>query len=423
MSRQAESLPPRLLPILYFGVAHAALALAFAAVAVDPHAFAGFFYHPRMLAVVHLVTLGWITSSILGALYLVGPIALRVTFRAGGADYTAFGLVVFGVSGMVTHFWIAEHSGMAWSAATVAAGIVLAGVRMLPALFRSAVPKAVTTHVALAFLNIGGAATLGILIAFNKIDPFLPGSVLTNVYAHAHLAAIGWAAMMVVGVAYRLLPMVLPAEMPKGPTLWATAVLLQAGVIGLFVSLLGRSSWTGLWAIVIVAGFAAFHAHVAWMVRHPRPRPPAIRTPDPAVLHAMSAFASLAVTCGLGLWLAFADTSEATLKGAMAYGTLGLVGFLGQMVVAMEGRLLPLFAWYWAFANTGSKGPVVSPHDMPWRAGQYAVFALWLAGVPALASGLAFDWLGLVRTGGWCLFVATAIDTAQTGWILRHAYR
>ena len=57
------------------------------------------------------------------------------------------------------------------------------------------------------------AATLGVLIGFDKVYHFLPGFVLSNVIAHAHLAAIGWAAMMVVGIAYRLLPMILPAAM------------------------------------------------------------------------------------------------------------------------------------------------------------------------------------------------------------------
>ena len=53
---QTSQLPPRLLPTLYFGASHAALALAFGAVAWDPLAVAGFFYHARMLAVVHLGT-------------------------------------------------------------------------------------------------------------------------------------------------------------------------------------------------------------------------------------------------------------------------------------------------------------------------------------------------------------------------------
>jgi hypothetical protein len=106
-----RGLPLRLLPVLYFSLAHLALLLAFAAIAADARAVAGFYYHSRMLAIVHLVTLGWITSSILGALYLVGPIAFRVTLRANRLDYVAFALVAIGLAGMVTHFWIADSMG------------------------------------------------------------------------------------------------------------------------------------------------------------------------------------------------------------------------------------------------------------------------------------------------------------------------
>ena len=40
-----SSLPPRLLPVLYFALAHAALVSAFALIAIDPRGVAGFFYH------------------------------------------------------------------------------------------------------------------------------------------------------------------------------------------------------------------------------------------------------------------------------------------------------------------------------------------------------------------------------------------
>jgi hypothetical protein len=415
-------LPPRLLPVLYFAVAHAALLLAFGAVAVDPRGISGFFYHSRILGIVHLVTLGWITASILGSLYVVGPIALRVRFPAEWTDYTAFALVVIGIVGMVAHFWLDEYGGMAWSAATVGTGIMIAGVAIVRRLRTANLPLAVTTHLALAFLNVLGAATMGVLIGFDKVYHFLPGFVLANVFAHAHLAAIGWASMMVVGVAYRLLPMILPSEMPTGARLWISAIALQTGVVGLFITLVLRSAYVWMFGMIVVAGFAGFLSNVVWMLRHPRPRPSAVRTPDPAVWHAASAFGWLMVASGLGLWLTVAPPSEASLRVAMAYGVCGLVGFLAQMVVGMEGRLLPLFAWYWAFANTGFKGPVLSPHQMAWRDGQELVFVLWFFGVPALAGGLAFDAVPFVRAAAWCLLAATVIDSVNASRILRHAF-
>jgi hypothetical protein len=415
-------LPPRLLPVLYFGLAHAALLLAFAAVALDPRGVSGFFYHSRMLGIVHLVTLGWITASILGSLYIAGPIALRVRFPAGWVDYIAFGLVVIGIVGMVAHFWLNEYGGMAWSAATVGTGIMVAGGAIVRQLRGAKLPRAVIAHIVLAFVNVLGAATMGVLIGFDKVYHFLPGFVLANVFAHAHLAAVGWASMMVVGVAYRLLPMILPAEMPKGPRLWLSAVALQAGISGLFATLLFRSWLAWPFALAVIAGFAAFLSTVLWMLRHPRPQPPGVRTPDPAVWHAAAAFGSLVIACVLGLWLTIAEPSAATLRIATAYGVFGLVGFLAQMVVGMEGRLLPLFAWYWAFANSGCKGPVPSPHDMAWRDGQELAFILWLFGVPALAGGLAFDAVPVVRAAAWCLLLATVVDSVSAVRILRHAF-
>jgi hypothetical protein len=200
-------------------------------------------------------------------------------------------------------------------------------------------------------------------------------------------------------------------------------VLLQIGVTGLFVTLLFRSPLAWIFALTIVGGFAAFLSQVVWMLRRPRPRPPGLQKPDPAVLHAGAAFASLGLASVLGVWLATADSSPATLRIAMAYGVLGLVGFLAQMVVGMEGRLLPIFAWYWAYANTGYKGPVLSQHEMAWRRGQELVFVLWLFGMPALAGGLAFDAIPFVSAGAWCLFIATLLDTATVIRILRHAFR
>jgi hypothetical protein len=410
------------LPILYFTVAHVALVLAFAAVAVDARAVAGFFYHSRTIAIVHLITLGWITGSILGSLYLVGPIALRVRLPANWVDYLAFLLVSVGSAGMVTHFWVGEYSGMAWSGIMVGFGIVTVGARHARRLAAAPIPRAVRVHIALAFVNILGAAVMGILLGFNRIQAFLPGFVLTNVYAHAHLAAIGWASLMVIGVGYRLLPMVLPAAMPSGAALWATALLLEMGVAGLFASLIARGRWTATFAVVIVCGFAVFFGQGLWMLRHPRPRPPAIRTPDPALLHAGFAFICLAIACGMGLWLSIAPTSASTLRIAAAYGVVGLVGFLAQMVVAMEARLLPLFAWYWATANTGGGEPAASPHDMAWRPAQFVAFGLWLFGLPMLAGGLALDMVGAVRAAAWALLASAVLDSLHVALVLRHAY-
>jgi hypothetical protein len=99
--RRRALLPAGGIPLLYFAFAHLCLALALAAIIVAPDLPAGFFHHPRMIAIVHLVTLGWISGSILRAFHIVGPLALRLPLRPGWRDRVACGSFAVGVAGMV----------------------------------------------------------------------------------------------------------------------------------------------------------------------------------------------------------------------------------------------------------------------------------------------------------------------------------
>jgi hypothetical protein len=62
-----------------------------------------------MLGILHLVTFGWITASILGfSLYVVGPIALRAEFRQAGSTIRHSRSSSTAIVGMVAHFWLLE---------------------------------------------------------------------------------------------------------------------------------------------------------------------------------------------------------------------------------------------------------------------------------------------------------------------------
>ncbi len=390
--------PPRRLVALYLVTAHVSLALAFLATAWNPLAVAGFFYHARIVGIVHLVTLGWIAMSVLGVAYIVLPLACGVGLPARRGDYAACALAIIGLIGMVAHFWIGEFGGMAWSAATAALGVLYVVVRAAVGMRRAKVAAGVKVHLYLGAFNLAGALTMGVLLAFDKVRSFLPGYVLSNVFAHAHLAAIGWVSMTMMGLGYRLLPMVLPAAMPSGRTLYLSAALLEAGIAGLFVSLIVRGRAVPLFALLIVAAFLAFAWHVVEMLEHPKP-PPHHRHPDYAVHHLTAAGISLLLACVCGVMLASLPLSDGTLRLALLYGTLGLVGFLAQAVVGFERRILPMAAAYWAIQSTGGAPP---PAPRPWAA--RSIFYAWSCGVPLVAAGLFVNNAEMLALGAWVLF-------------------
>jgi hypothetical protein len=416
-------MPARWVPLLYFALAHASLATALALVALEPGSFAGFFYHPRMLAVVHLVTLGWISASILGSLYVVGPLAFRMPLPARAGDYLAFGSFAVGLLGMVSHFWIDRPSGMAWGAGLVAISMSYVAARGLLGLRTAPVPSEARLPMALALLNMMVAAGLGLLVAVNKVLPFLPVAHLDVVFAHAHVAALGWGTMMVVGAGYRILPMILPAAMPRGPWAWAAPLLLEAGVVGLAGSFLAHGRGLVLSALLAVAGIAAFLSRVAWMLHNRRPPPSELRHPDWGVAHALQGLVCLALACVLGLYLAAAERSQTTLAVASAYGVLGLLGFLSQMIVGVEARLLPLFAWLWGFADRGYAAQPPSPHRAPSQPLLALAFLLWTAGVPLLGVGLASARASMISSGSGALLLAVFAGLGSSATVLARLWR
>jgi hypothetical protein len=182
------------------------------------------------------------------------------------------------------------------------------------------------------------------------------------------------------------------------------------------------SAWFIAGALLIAGGLAAFLAHLRVMLRSRLPPPAELPRPDWPTWQTRASFAWLAVTVLIGVALSAPQVDEGAGNGLRwIYGTLGLIGFLSQIVVGIQGRLLPLHAWYRAFQAAGLVQPVRSAHSLGSPALAAAVFATWTAGVPALAIGFAASTAWLVSAGSALLFAGVVLN-GWRGWsIVRSA--
>jgi len=415
-----ELAPRSAVPLAYYLFAHLSLAGALLVLVVDPALPGTSFYHPRFVSLVHLLTIPWLTGSILGSLYIVAPLALRVPMPVRRVDWIAFGSFVFGTIGMVSHFWIGTYDGMAWSAALVLGAVLWVGVRVWRGLGSSPAPAAVGLHVRLAFVNIAAAVTLGILLGFDRTRGFLGVSPLAATFAHAHLAAVGWVAMMVVGLSYRLIPMILPSAMPLGRSLMLSAALLEAGLTVLVIALLAESGVAWIGAALILGGFGSFVRQIRLTVSRRMPRPPALPQRDWSTWQAHAAFLWLMIAAVLGMLLVLGLTGERRLEIMWVYGVTGLAGFLAQIVTGMQGRLVPLYAWYRAFDARGTP-PSVGANSLPSARFAAPIFAAWALGVPLLAWGLPSGNAIVIRLAALSLFAGVTIGQVYLLWMLRRA--
>lgn len=414
-------MPSSALPLAYFAFAHACLAAALCVLVAQPAVPGGFFYHPRLIALVHLVTLGWISGSILGAFYIVAPLALATPLPAGPRDWTGFALFSVGTLGMVSHFWLGTYDGMAWSAALVIAAVAHLAWRAIRGLTPGAVPWPVVLHVRLAFINFGAAAALGVVIGVDRAHGVFDLPPIMATYAHAHMAALGWAAMMVIGISYRLVPMVLPSAMPSGSALAASAILLETGLVLLSGAMLAQWPTLPAAAVLMAAAIATFAARLFATARRRMPRPPALPRLDWSVLQVGLSFLWLFVAAALGGVLSILPYGVTHDRLAWTYGVAGLIGFLAQIVAGMQGRIVPYYAWYRAMAARGGAPPGVSANALPASPFARAVFVTWIAGVPLLAWALPAQHHGAIRVSALLLLAGVALQMTHLVYMLYRA--
>lgn len=418
-------MPSSGLPLAHFAGAHLSLLAATAVLAWQPDLPGAFFLHPRMVALVHLLTLGWISGSILGAFYIVAPLALGIPLPARSGDWVACVAYWAGVAAAIGAFWRGDYLSVAHAALLIVVGLGWVGTRVCRGLPSAPVPPAVALHVGLAFANLGVAAALGVLIGLARSYGWAMGSPLSVAYAHLHLAVIGWALLLAVGLAYRLIPMILPAHMPAGRTLAASAILIELGVISLVVSwLTGQTRLLPFGAVCVVAGLGAFARLIRETVRRRLPRPPALPVRDWSTWQSHAAMFWLVLAIVTGVALSLMPPGQLAVRLGWVYGAAGTLGFLAQFIVGMQGRLVPLYAWYRAMAARGGRPPGRSAHALPDARFARALFLLWTAAVPLLIAGLATSAPSLIRIGalvlacgisvGWLYIVRMVRSAAET---------
>jgi hypothetical protein len=410
-------LPDPRLAAAWFGLAHTSLLVAAVLCALEADLLAATFYHPRLLAAVHLLALGWISGSILGALYLVPSMALGVRLARHRGDLPACATFACGTAGIALSFWFWRPGGIVAGGVAVVAAASWVAARVLPALRSGRAAGAPGTAFRAAFAGFFVAALLGMTAAVVRADPHLPFAPFALMFAHAHLAVLGWALPIVIGAGYRLVPMLLPAAMPSPRRLLTALATSAAAPLLLAAGLLASSAtFAAAGATAAVAAVALIVRDVGWMLRHRRPAPPARPRPDLPLAHAAAALASLlaAVVCGV---LLLGNPPQPGLRAA--YGILALLGFLGQLIAGVGQRLVAWLCWLHAYTGSHFRQVPPSPYALVPRWAQRLVLAGWWSAVPSIALGAALGSAWLVRAGGFAL--AAAVVAGATG--LLHAAR
>jgi len=376
-----------------------------------------YYYQGHALALTHLLTLGWITMTIMGASFQLVPVALESTLYSERLARWQFWIMLLGVAAMVGHFWIGRHPGMAFGAGLVLIAVILFLINMGRTLWQLPRWDIVAQHVVAALAYLAATTVMGNLMALDKIYDFLGGQVLRTIHAHAHLAGIGWVTMMIFGASYKLIPMFSLGELRDERLARWQFWLLNLGMVGLFGTLLLQSGWALLFALLIAGAIGLF----LWKMREvlrARRRPRL----DWGLRHAMSAIATLAILTLLGLWLATGWTpgEEFGARLAFGYGVLALLGWVSVMIIGMMYKIIPFLVWHHRYSDFVGLRPVPPATQFLGKTLPRVEFWLLHGGIQMTVAGLIFASGLLVQAGTIVLALAGLAFALALSRIYRH---
>jgi hypothetical protein len=398
----APAAPPFKLVAAHFAAAFLwALAGSAGLIWLAPTLAAGSFLDPRVLALTHTFTLGFLTTVIMGVLYQIYPAILRVACRSVRIAWWSFGMQTAGTALLVGGLLSGERRllGLGWTGLFIATfGIAW---NVLPGRRRATRNRQVGAYISYAHTAFGFAMAIG-LTRIGDAFGWWTTPRLALLASHFQFAAVGFGGLTAMGVGSRMLPMFLGAELKEGPSLrWIPRITLLGTVLFCLGELMALMvvAWTG--AILMAAGALLFlRLAQEWYDQSQ------LGKSDAAIRFMITALACLAAAVPFGFGALEAGLGQPGLQAA--YPALVVIGWLGGLIIGVSYRILPNLTWHHRYASQ-IRNPNV-PGMVGLLSPRLAMTSAWLfaAGMLVLVPSLVFNSGDMARTGAALLFAAVA---------------
>jgi hypothetical protein len=437
--------PDVTLPLRFILTGVLALLAAVGWLVARPEILATYHYNQYVIALTHLVVLGWICTIVMGAMYQLVPVALETRLYSERLARWQFAFHAAGFAGMVWMFWVWNMKQVGHFGSVLAFGVALFVYNLARTLLRVPRWNVVATAVTAALGWFSLTILVGLSIATAKctyesavqLSPASPLGALVHglrsvagfmarfdqisaMHAHAHLGGVGFFIMMIVGVSYKLVPMFTLSEVQSQRRAVCSVALLNLGLAGSFVTILLRSPWKLAFTLIMVAGLAIYGCELRAILRARKRRPL-----DWGIKYFLTAVSLLAPLSVLAVVLSWPGLPLTAFTGQLEnlYGFLGLIGVISFAILGMLYKILPFLVWFRSYGKEIGRSHVPALAGMYSEKWQVAGYGLFLAGLLATSSATLSGNELWVRLGGALLAMSLATFAVNAGKILSHLVR
>ena len=361
---------------------------------------------PVSLAMVHLLTIGWLTLLMFGALFQFVPVITSRKLPSQTLPLLTLIGIETGLALMVGGFCALGRVTWATSLLPVGGGLVIAalglgaGTLLVPLAVKRPVPLSARFVLAgLGFLLLTVLLGLSFALALTvpALGPALAPLLGDGVAYHALGGIGGWFTLTAIGVSYELLPMFMLAPHERGALGASVLWVGGGGFLVAFAAGLAATVWPAGWIataeqvgrLAILLALGLYLADVARLYRSRRRRQ--------IELHNRAAIGAF-VALGLAMLLAVGAVATGRLA-ALAPGLvlLALLGWLSGLGLTQLYKIIAFLSWLSRYGGRLGRGPVPRVQDLVREPRASGFFVLYFASVALAAGAAAFGLPGVVR--------------------------
>lgn len=233
-----DRLLPASIPFRFFLSATIFHVLAWAVLVLGADEVAQFRGGPGLtLAAIHLVTLGVLAMSAIGASFQLLPVISRRPLVRDWPTRLCFWLMAPGIGLMTLGMALSEALLMQVGAGLVCCGLLVFLLLTADNLRRASSIPVVSAHVWLALASLVAVATLGLLLVFDFETGFLDDHAVLSL-VHMFLGSFGFMGFLVLGLSLVLIPMFALSRSLPQPLGWGQAGLTAISLVGMTCAVL-----------------------------------------------------------------------------------------------------------------------------------------------------------------------------------------
>ena len=213
---------------------YAAISFLFATILLflSTSEFTHHYFNPKILAITHTMALGWGTMIILGASHQLVPVITEGRLYSNTLAYFSFAFAAVGIPLLVYGFYFFNMRWPTqWGAIFINVAIVTYIINLAISMAKSKKENVHAVFLLTATLWLLLTTLFGFALVCNFTGKVLLNDSVHYLPLHAHMGMIGWFLLLAIGVASRVIPMLLISKYSKPWLLWFIYILINVGLM------------------------------------------------------------------------------------------------------------------------------------------------------------------------------------------------